>query len=227
MTALPLAATAVPAGTGKAGGIRADLALIADMIAPNSRVLDIGCGDGALLDYLAREKNVDGRGIELSQSGVHACVRAGLSVIQGDADHDLDAYPAGAFDYVVLSQTLQATHRPREVLASLCRIGRHAVVSFPNFGYWRVRLGLLAGGRMPRSNVLAHDWFDTPNIHLCTIRDFVELAAGLGLSIEAARILDRDGAPWRLDAKGALANLLGEQGVFMLRGAGLPPAAVR
>src|SRR5260221_8336483 len=136
------------AAARRATAIRGDLALIAAMVAPNSRVLDVGCGDGALLDYLVHEKQVDGRGIELSQDGVNAGVEHGLSVIQGDADTDLAAYPSAAFDYVILSQTLQATVNPRRVLGELVRIGRHAIVSFPNFGYWRVRWDLLTRGRM-------------------------------------------------------------------------------
>jgi methionine biosynthesis protein MetW len=198
-------------------GLRRDLRLIADMVAPGSRVLDIGCGDGALLAHLSSEKNVDGRGMELSQAGVNACVRSGLSVIQGDADNDLATYPAGAFDYAILSQTLQATRQPRQVLERLTRIGRRAIVSVPNFGYWRVRLGLLATGRMPHSSLLAHSWYDTPNIHLCTIRDFLTLAADLGLVVEQAQMLDRIGQPWRFRADSGAANWLAEQGVFLLR----------
>ncbi|WP_189051218.1 methionine biosynthesis protein MetW [Aliidongia dinghuensis] len=190
------------------------------MVAPGSRVLDIGCADGALLAHLAAEKGVDGRGMELSQAGVNACVRSGLSVIQGDADNDLATYPAGAFDYVVLSQTLQATRQPRQVLERLTRIGRRAIVSVPNFGYWRVRLGLLVTGRMPHSSLLDHSWYDTPNIHLCTIRDFLTLAAELGLVVEQAQMLDREGQPWRLKAESEAANWLAEQGVFLLRRAG-------
>ncbi|GGF40148.1 methionine biosynthesis MetW [Aliidongia dinghuensis] len=201
-------------------GLRRDLRLIADMVAPGSRVLDIGCADGALLAHLAAEKGVDGRGMELSQAGVNACVRSGLSVIQGDADNDLATYPAGAFDYVVLSQTLQATRQPRQVLERLTRIGRRAIVSVPNFGYWRVRLGLLVTGRMPHSSLLDHSWYDTPNIHLCTIRDFLTLAAELGLVVEQAQMLDREGQPWRLKAESEAANWLAEQGVFLLRRAG-------
>src|SRR6476620_12405353 len=166
--ALPLGVTpAVPAAP--ADRLRRDLRLIAEMIEPESRVLDIGCGDGALLAYLAREKGVDARGIELSQSGVNACVRHGLSVIQGDADSDLDAFPNDAFDVVVLSRTLQATRQPRHVLEALLRIGKRAIVSFPNFGFWRIRLGLLFQGQMPKSELLHNHWYDTPNIHLCTI----------------------------------------------------------
>jgi methionine biosynthesis protein MetW len=192
------------------------------MIEPGSRVLDIGCGDGALLAYLARQKSVDGRGIELSQSGVNACVGHGLSVIQGDADRDLGAYPAGAFDVVVLSQTLQATHRPRRVVEELVRIGRRAIVSFPNFGFWRIRLGLLLTGRMPVSHCLAHPWYETPNIHLCTIRDFVALCDEIGVRVDRSVTLDRLGQPYSLDPRGSLANLLAEQGIFVLCGSAGP-----
>jgi len=218
--ALPLGVTpAVPgAPAAPADRLRRDLRLIAEMIEPESRVLDIGCGDGALLAYLAREKGVDARGMELSQSGVNACVRHGLSVIQGDADHDLDAFPAGAFDVAVLSQTLQATRRPRHVVEELVRIGKRAIVSFPNFGFWRIRLGLVWRGRMPVSELLNNSWYDTPNIHLCTIRDFVVLCDALGTKIERSITLDRHGRPFSLDPRGGLANLLAEQGVFVLSG---------
>jgi methionine biosynthesis protein MetW len=203
---------------GAAGELRQDLRLIAEMIQPGSRVLDIGCGDGSLLAYLARQKSVDGRGIELSQSGVNACVGHGLSVIQGDADRDLEAYPAWAFDVVVLSQTLQATHRPRRVVEELVRIGRRAIVSFPNFGFWRIRFGLLLTGRMPVSHCLAHPWYETPNIHLCTIRDFVALCDEIGVRVDRSVTLDRHGQPYSLDPRGSLANLLSEQGIFVLCG---------
>jgi methionine biosynthesis protein MetW len=199
-------------------GLRQDLRLIAEMIEPGVRMLDIGCGDGALLAYLARHKGVDGRGIELSQSGVNACVGHGLSVIQGDADRDLDAYPAGAFDVVVLSQTLPATREPRRVLEALVRIGRRAIVSFPNFGFWRIRLRLLLHGRMPISDLLSYPWYETPNIHLCTIRDFVALCDEIGVAVERSITLDRHGQPYALDPRGGLANLLAEQCIFVLSG---------
>jgi len=198
------------------GELRRDLRLIAEMIDPGARVLDIGCGDGALLAHLVRLKNVDGRGMELSQSGVNSCVGHGLSVIQGDADRDLEAYPTGAFDVVVLSQTLQATRQPRKVLETLVRIGRRAIVSFPNFGFWRIRLHLLFCGRMPMSHLLAHPWYETPNIHLCTIRDFVAMCDEIGVRVERSVTLDRYGQPYSLDPRGSLANLLAEQGVFVL-----------
>jgi len=204
---------------GAAGAItlRGDLRLVADMIEPGSRVLDVGCGEGELLAYLAEAKGVDGRGMELSQSGVNAGVRHGLSVIQGDADHDLQDYPSDAFDYVVLSQTLQATRQPRSVIAHLVRIGRRAVVSFPNFGHWRIRLNLLVNGRMPVTPVLTHAWYETPNIHLCTILDFIALCEELGVVIERSVTLDRNGLPYRLNPRGAIANLLAEQALFLLR----------
>lgn len=198
--------------------LRRDLRLIAEMIERGARVLDIGCGDGALLAYLARDKDVDARGIELSQAGVNACVRHGLSVIQGDADRDLDAFPDAAFDVVVLSQTLQATRQPRHVLEELLRIGRRAIVSFPNFGFWRVRLSLLLRGRMPVTDLLHHTWYETPNIHFCTIRDFVGLCDEIGARIERSVTLDRHGEPYQLSPRGSLANLLAEQSVFVLSG---------
>lgn len=197
--------------------LRGDLRFVADMVEAGARVLDVGCGDGELLAFLAQHKGVDGRGMELSQSGVNAGVRHGLSVIQGDADHDLQDYPSDAFDYVVLSQTLQATHQPRQVIEHLVRIGRRAIVSFPNFGHWRIRLHLLRHGRMPVTPVLTHPWYETPNIHLCTILDFIALCEELGVVIERSVALDRAGLPYRLNPRGTLANLLAEQALFLLR----------
>lgn len=196
---------------------RPDLQLIADMIAPGTRVLDVGCGDGTLLDYLVHEKAVDGRGIELSSEGVNASISQGLSVIQGNAEIDLFDYPDGAFDYVVLSQTLQAMHEPKTILEQLLRIGRHAVVSLPNFAHWRLRWYLLVVGRMPMSGVLTYEWYATPNIHLCSIKDFVVLCRDLGIVIERSACLNERGARSRLGKSMRLANLFGEQAVFLLR----------
>jgi methionine biosynthesis protein MetW len=200
----------------QAAKVRADLLLIADMIAPGTRVLDVGCGNGVLLDYLQHFKQVTGRGMELSQEGVNACVAQGLSVIQGDADTDLADYPSGAFDYAILSQTLQATHDPRHVLEQLVRIGARAVVSFPNFGNWRLRLSLLFKGRMPVTDALPLAWHETPNIHLCTTRDFTALCSELGIHIERALALDADGRTQSARPP-RLANLLGQHAMFLLR----------
>lgn len=195
---------------------RPDHLLVAEMIAEGSRVLDVGCGDGALLRLLIERRSVDGRGIELSQSGVNASVAHGLSVVQGDADTDLTHYPDDAFDYVVLSQTLQATRRPKKVVEDLLRIGRRAVVSFPNFGHWRTRAQFLAKGRMPVNANLPDPWYETPNIHLCTIGDFVDLVDLLGARMERAVALDSTGRPVRVNAPWWFWNLFGVQGVFLL-----------
>jgi methionine biosynthesis protein MetW len=138
-------------------------------------------------------------------------------VIQGDADHDLQGYPSDSFDYVVLSQTLQATYRPRTVLQHMVRIGKRAIVSFPNFAHWRMRLGLLARGRMPITPFLGHTWYDTPNIHFCTVLDFVALCDEMHVTIERSLTLDRQGRPFRLNPRAGLANLLAEQALFLLR----------
>ena len=200
----------------QASPLRTDLQLIADMVAPGSRVLDIGCSDGALLEYLARERGVTARGMELSQKNVNASVARGLSVIQGDADTDLGEYPTGAFDYAILSLTLQATRDPRQVVEQMVRIGRHAIVSFPNFGHWRVRLQLALRGRMPVTDALSEPWYETPNIHLCTVRDFLALCADCGIDIEEALVLN--GRTHHAGLKTPrFANFFGEKAIFRLK----------
>ncbi len=195
---------------------RIDLLLIAGMVEPGARVLDVGCGNGELLKLLEEKKEVDGRGIELSQSGVNFCVAKGLSVIQGDADHDLVNYPDQAFDYAVLSQTLQATRRPRDVLEELLRIARHVIVSFPNFGHWRIRWQILVHGRMPMTWNLPESWYETPNIHFCTIKDFLELCNVAGAKVERSFALSPYGHPLGTKVPSFLHNLIAQQAVFLL-----------
>lgn len=197
--------------------LRPDLQAIGHMVEPGASLLDVGCGEGDLLAWLQREKSVSGRGIELSQHGVNRSIARGLSVIQGDADADLQFYPDGAYDYVVLSQTLQTLSRPKEVLEQLVRIARHAIVSVPNFGHWRNRLYLGLGGRMPVTRTLRYEWYDTPNIHFCTISDFITLCEKLGLTVEERLYVSHQGVPTYFRNKGPFANLFGEQGIFMLR----------
>ncbi len=203
--------------TAAVAAMRRDLEVVADMIAPGARMLDIGCGDGALLDHLVYVKAIDGRGVELSQVGVNACVSQGLSVVQGDADTDLVDYPDDAFDYAVLSQTLQASRAPRQLLLQLVRIASRAIVSFTNFGNMRVRWHLMIQGRMPAIGEDGARWFDTPNIHLCTIRDFLELCEELRLDVERGVSLDRQGRARELTRIGPFDNLRCEQGIFLLR----------
>ena len=196
------------------------------MIGRGSKVLDVGCGDGELLQLL-ESRGIDGRGIELSREGVNRCVARGLAVVQGDADTDLVNYPDDAFDYVILSQTLQATRQPKVVLENLLRIGRRAIVSFPNFGFWKMRLQLLVGGHMPRTENLPATWYDTANIHFCTIKDFVELCDAINVKMERAVALDLYGRPVPLNLPWWVWNMFGEQGVFLLsRGGGREAGAL-
>src|SRR6202008_2865487 len=198
------------------GGARVDLLLVADMVAPGSKVLDIGAGDGELLRILGEQRGVAGRGIELSREGVNECVAKGLAVIQGDADTDLADYPDDAFDYVILSQTLQATRQPRVVLEHMLRIGRHGIVSFPNFGHWGIRLQVAVLGHMPRTDNLPYAWYETPNIHFCSIKDFRELCHAAGAKMEQAVALNAWGGRMRVKMPWWFWNLFGEQAVFLL-----------
>lgn len=191
--------------------LRPDLAIIAANVAPGARVLDIGCGDGALMAALRDGKQVDARGMELDPHGVAECVARGLSVMQGDADTDLADYPDAAFDYAILSQTLQTTKRPDMVLDELLRVGRKAFVSFPNFAHWKVRLSLLWNGRMPVTRLLPIAWYETPNIHHVTVRDFRALVAEKAYRIEGQWFLSGDSQTGH-----AAANWRAEHAVFLL-----------
>ena len=195
---------------------RADHILIAEMVEEGARVLDVGCGDGALLQLLADQRSVDGRGIEIERDKVNACVARGLSVIQGDADSDLDDYPDKAFDYAILSLTIQATRYPKEVLANLLRIGRRAIVSFPNFGHWQIRAQLLFTGRMPATHNLPEPWYASPDAHLCTIADFTDLCKLANASVERAVAFNSSGRRLPINRSIGLQNLFGEKAVFLL-----------
>jgi methionine biosynthesis protein MetW len=200
----------------KPGNYRVDHLLIAEMVAAGSRVLDVGCGDGSLLQLLADTKSVDGRGIEVSRERVNACVARGLSVIQGDADRDLDDYPDNAFDYAILSLTIQATRNPRTVLENLLRIGRRAIVSFPNFGHWQVRASLLLTGRMPLTENLPEPWYESPNAHLCTIKDFVDLCRLMEAKVEQSVAFNASGQKLGTWIPLTMHNMMGEKAVFLL-----------
>jgi len=196
---------------------RVDHLLIAEMVERDARVLDVGCGDGALLQLLAEIKNVDGRGMEVSRERVNACVAQGLSVVQGNADVDLADYPDGAFDYAILSLTIQATLKPKHVLEELLRIGRYAIVSFPNFGHWRIRAQLLLNGRMPMTPNLPEPWYESPDSHLCTIIDFVDLCQTIGAEVVRSAAFNASGRQLSDMRFTDLQNLFGEKAVFLLR----------
>ena len=192
--------------------LRPDLAIIAANVAKGASVLDVGCGDGTLMEALTRDHGCATRGMELDPANVATCVGKGLSVIQGDADEDLAFYPDGSVDYAILSQTLQTTRRPDTVLEELLRIGRKAFVSFPNFAHWKVRTSLLWNGRMPVTRLLPVAWYETPNIHHLTVNDFRELVKERGLVVEGAWFLGAGGTP----RSAAAANWRAEHAVFLL-----------
>jgi methionine biosynthesis protein MetW len=189
---------------------------IVSLVRPGARVLDIGCGEGALLELLTEEKQVDGRGMEISPLGVQACLSRGLAVVQGDADRDLAEFPTRAFDYAILSQTLQQVREPKTVLTELLRIAERAIVSLPNFGHWRVRFSLLAQGRMPVTACLAEPWWSTDNIHLCTLKDFTLLCRDLDVRIEQAAALASGRQARAIDPDNGLENWRAEQAIFLL-----------
>lgn len=192
--------------------LRPDLSVIADHVERGSRILDIGCGDGALMAALRDQRQCDARGLEIDSDNVAAAIARGLSVVQGDADVDLSGYPDKSFDYAILSQTLQTTRRPDAVLDELLRIGRRAFVSFPNFAHWKMRLSILWRGRMPITRTLPARWYDTPNIHHLSVNDFRAFVAERGISVEGAWYLSGDHP-----IGPAAANWMAEHAVFLLR----------
>jgi methionine biosynthesis protein MetW len=195
--------------------IRIDFLLISQMIKEGSTVLDVGCGNGDLLEYLTQKNKIDARGIELSARGVKNSISKGLSVIQGDAEEDIKFYPDNSFDYVLLSQTLQAMNRPDLLVNELLRVGKKAIVSFPNFGYWRVRLNLMLKGTMPVNKTLSHPWYSTPNIHFCTIRDFTNLCDELEVKIIEHMAINASGVKMTFDHFG-VANFFATQGLYVI-----------
>jgi len=197
---------------------RIDLNLIVNLVEDNSKVLDIGCGNGDLLNLLINNKNIKGQGLEISQKKVNECVSKGLSVIQGDADKDLSLYPNNSFDCVVLSQTIQATQEPQRILSELARIGKKVIVSIPNFGFWKVRLDLLFKGKMPITNKLNSSWYETQNIHLCTITDFISLCNELNISIKQTVTLHSKKHKSFSGKPTSIENLLSEEAIFLLKG---------
>ncbi len=195
---------------------RIDLMLIASLVERGTRVLDIGCGNGELMELLVAERDVDARGLELSQQGVNACVSRGLAVVQGNADTDLSYYPDQGFDTVILSQTLQATRRPKEVLQEMSRIGSKLIVSIPNFGHWPIRLALALRGRMPETQALSATWYETANIHLCSMLDLTDLCDELSLRVETCLTVTNGKVHHSTGRPSALQNLMAELVVFEL-----------
>ena len=196
---------------------RIDLELITSLVDKETRVLDIGCGNGELLESLKRKRKVIGQGLELKQERVNQCVAKGLSAIQGDADKDLGLYPNQSFDCVILSQTIQATGQPKLILGELIRIGKKAIVSIPNFGYWKIRLSLAINGKMPITKKLSHNWHDTPYIHLCTILDFINLCKELNIKIEKTIILSSKKTKSYNGTPNKLSTLISEEAIFLIK----------
>ena len=196
--------------------LRTDLQIIADLIQPNTQVLDVGCGDGQLLSWLAAHKNVHARGLEAELKLVRKCVETGVAVVQGDAEVDLEYYPKKSYDYVVLSRTLQTMLDPQMILNQIVDIGKQAIVSIPNFAYWKNRLYLGFKGRMPVTSTLTYEWYNTPNIHFCTLKDFVVLCQQNGIQIHQQLFVTSKGVRIRQDTGLSLANLTAEQGIFVI-----------
>jgi methionine biosynthesis protein MetW len=191
--------------------------IISNNIENGTRVLDVGCGDGVLIEYLKKEKNIDVRGLEISKNKVQKCISKGLTVIEGNAEIDLQQFPDDSFDYVVLSQTLQAFINPELVIKELLRVGKMAIVTIPNFGFWRVRLHLLTKGTMPITKALPDEWYNTPNLHMCTIKDFVEFSNKMNFKIFKSVAMNKTKTSL-IDSKNLfIKNLFSEIGIFLIK----------
>tara|TARA_B100001094_G_C18136321_1_gene775291 strand:- start:776 stop:1372 length:597 start_codon:yes stop_codon:yes gene_type:complete len=196
--------------------MKSEYKVISDIIEKNSRVLDVGCDDGTLMEFLKNNKNIDIRGIEISKEKVQTCIAKGLTVIEGNAEFDLKQFPNDSFDYVVLGQTLQAFINPEIVIKELLRVGKKAVVTIPNFGHWRVRFNLLFKGTMPITNSLPNDWYNTPNIHMCTIKDFFKFSKKINFKIYKSLALTNKNISNINNSNLFLKNLFGELGIFLI-----------
>ena len=196
--------------------MKQEFKIISDLINENSHVLDVGCGDGILMEYLVKEKKVNIRGIEISKTKVQNCIAKGLTIIEGNAEEDLKQFPDKSFDYVVLSQTLQAFLNPEKVINELLRIGKQAIVTIPNFGYWKIRLHLLLKGTMPITRTLPDEWYNTPNIHLCTIKDFVYFSKAKNFKLSKSIALRSNQLSYIKDRNLNLKNLSSNLGIFLI-----------
>ena len=196
--------------------MKQEFKIISDFIEVNSRVLDVGCGDGTLMEYLKTNKEIDIRGIEISKSNSQKCLSRGLTVIEGDAEKDLTQFPDGSFDFVILSQTLQAFLSPETVIQELLRVGKKAIVTVPNFGFWKVRLHLLIKGTMPITKNLPDEWYNTPNLHMCTIKDFYNFCHDREIKLDKALALHNEKTSSINEVNLNIKNLSAELGIFLI-----------
>ena len=196
--------------------MKLEFKIIADLLKENTRVLDVGCDDGTLMEFLKINKNLDIRGIEISKRKVQVCISKGLTVIEGNAEFDLKQFPENSFDYVILGQTLQAFVNPEKVIKELLRVGKKAIVTIPNFGHWKVRLDLLTQGTMPVTKTLPNDWYNTPNIHMCTIKDFVKFSKTINFKIYKSLALMNKNVSNINNSNLSLKNLFAELGIFLI-----------